>query len=151
MEDNLGALLTLQYVITIPLAIYALGFMPRRGTLSQYWENARRNSAVFGLLPCGPAAILISAIGVGLYYLRVRMITAKEESLTASWTTSPTKSSGNPFSNPSGKLPARESTNPFGPSSPGSGNSGTNSANPWFNNSNRAGRPDEQGQSNPFN
>lgn len=144
----MGKTLAVQYIITIPLAIYALVLMPRKGTLSQYWENARRNSAIFGLIPCGPLAIMFSVIGVGAYYLRIKAIMGKESKLASNWNLSPNPSASNPFGGSGLQAPPIGSGNPF--------TSGGSSTQPLSGNANPfatdgyAGPSDETGQRNPF-
>lgn len=139
-----GTLFLVQYLITIPLAVFALFFMPRRGTLSQYWENGRRNGALIGLLPCGPLSIIISAGFVGAYYLRIKAIEGKENSLAATWS-SPTNSAdaGNPFGSSSGQTPSASA-----PNSSRSGQGGN--PNPFAADDSEHGPSDESGRSNPF-
>ncbi len=74
-----GTILVIQYIIVIPTAIFALFFMPRRGTLATPLENLRRNSAIFSLLPCGPISIGLVLLGAGIYYAVVRSQMAKEQ------------------------------------------------------------------------
>lgn len=124
--DNYGTWLVIQYIITIPLAVYAFFFMPRRGTLSPYMENLRRNSAIFGLLPCGPFSLLLALLGEGVYFARIRSIQTKETALSARWS-SPATSQGNPFgSSPSEPTPGRPSGNPF--ANPGDDENGSNAS-----------------------
>mgnify|MGYP003602200351 CR=1 FL=1 len=107
-----GTLFLIQYVITIPIAIFAFFFMPQSGTLSNTWENARRNGALLGLLPCGPLSILWSVGMVGAYYLRIKAIERKEGSLAAGWSSDSTPT-GNPFGGGTGRTPSANSGNPF--------------------------------------
>lgn len=113
-DNGYGTMLVIQYIITIPLAIYALFFIPERGTRSPYMENLRRNSALFGLLPCGPVAIIMALVGVGIYYLRGKSSRDAGSSIAKKWSEG-TSSSG---------------VNPFGSSSP-SQRTGTSSGNPF--------------------
>ena len=119
---DFGQQIMVSYFLSIPLSVFALFFMPRRGTLNPYMENLRRNGAIFGLLPCAWFSVLMLAISTGIYYFRVQSIITKERGALAEWNTGSTSDSGNPFSSrdQQSTLPA-VSGNPFG-------DVGTNSA-----------------------
>lgn len=133
--DNYGTILVIQYIITIPAAIFSLFFMPRRGTLAVPLENLRRNTAIFGLLPCGPLSIVLVLLGAGIYYVVVQSMIAKERSLEERMT--PTKiadAGANPFglSSPQRTMSAG-SGNPFSadPAPRRQGERNTNEPNPF--------------------
>ena len=81
-------LIIICYFVQIPLAIFGLFFMPRRGTLATPLENGRRNSALLGLLPCALASILIQVIFLGIYYGRVKAIERKENAIARGFSNS---------------------------------------------------------------
>lgn len=111
-----GQILIIQYIIVIPTAIYSLFFMPRRGTLAVPLENLRRNSAILGLLPCGPLSIILILLGAGIYYLVVQSMISKERRLEERMAPTKTIDAGaNPFGHSSPqRTTSAGSSNPFG-------------------------------------
>lgn len=130
-----GQILLIQYLIVIPTVIYSFFFMPKRGELSVYLENLRRNSAIIGLLPCGVLSIGIALLGAGIYYFVAQSNVAKEQKLQDVWASRRSIAAG---------------TNPFGNSSPqrttysGSGNPSSGDPGP------RPQQARNPNESNPF-
>jgi len=121
------------YLVQIPLSIYALAFMPRRGTLAQPLENARRNSALIGFLPCALGSIMIQVICLGIYYARVKALDAKEARIVGKWsqTSVPDAANGNPFGASSGASSAPQPLVPGNPFASGAAPAAPASANPF--------------------
>ena len=149
-------LIIICYFVQIPLAIFGLFFMPRRGTLATPLENGRRNSALLGLLPCALASILIQVIFLGIYYGRVKAIERKENAIARGFSNSggsAVTGDGNPFGAgmPAGQGPSLPTHNPFstGGGLPGGGGSGMHQqANPFGDRTD--GPPPASPRGNPF-
>ena len=117
------------YFIQIPLAIYAAFFIPMRGELSEYMENSRKSTILFGILPCAFFSVLMQAIFIGMYMFAVKRVEASGRKAQA-------KLQGG------GAYPATGS-NPFGEGSAPSSDAGQN---PF---GEQGGTTDSQGP-NPF-
>ena len=117
MSDSTAFLIIgLAYLVSVPISVYAMAFMPRRGTLSPGFEKQRRNAIVVGFLPCGLLSILLQAVTLGPYYARVKSLEAKERRVASEWNrSSGTGDGGNPFSGGSSGGPAQQPPrgNPF--------------------------------------
>lgn len=151
-DNTYTTMFVVQYVITIPLAIYALFFMPGRGTRSPYMENIRRNSALFGLLPCGPLAIVIALVGEGIYYITGKSSRDAGTNLAAKWKESGGASSDNPFGEGStGSASSSSGSNPFagGSNSSSVQQPPSSGGNPFAEGGNE-GSSGESGRPNPF-
>lgn len=92
------AIIVFSYVISIPVAIWAMSFMPGRGTLSPGFEKQRRNGIFIGFLPCGLLSLLFQALTIGTYYARVKSQENRSARLTQDWNTSSGRTgAANPF------------------------------------------------------
>ena len=103
------------YIVSIPVSIWAIGFMPGRGTLGPGWEKQRRNAAFIGFLPCGLLSLLIQAIVLLPYYGRVKSLENRGKRLTQGWNSSTGRTgNANPFGGSSGgAAPQAPGGNPF--------------------------------------
>jgi hypothetical protein len=105
------------YFVTIPISIWAMAFMPGRGTLTPGFEKQRRNAIFVGFLPCGLLGLIVQAIGLGPYYAKVKAQERRGARLASEWNDSAGRSGGsNPFGGSGGQPapPAAPRDNPFG-------------------------------------
>ena len=120
MSDSAAiAFIVGSYFLTIPISIWAMAFMPGRGTLTPGFEKQRRNAILVGFLPCGLLGLIVQAIGLGPYYAKVKAQERRGARLARDWNDDAGRGgSSNPFGGGGGggriAPPAPPRDNPFG-------------------------------------